>query len=243
MKKIIIKAVLFDLDGTLCDSDTAWSIAQRETFQLLCKQKPSISEEAITKAWTTVHQRLFQQLGAGKLSMAEVRDARFQCLFEELGLPAGKVMEELSDFFCSRYLTSLRLYDDVTILEKLTGYHVGIITNGAHDEHTDSQLSKVKHLGLSERIQSLTISGEIGVRKPKVEIFKVACERADVLPKEAVYVGDSVQNDIVGANRAGMTSVLIDRKLDRLIPETADEQPDHIILNLYDVLSCLKNRR
>ncbi|MXV72882.1 HAD family hydrolase [Candidatus Poribacteria bacterium] len=235
----MIKAVFLDLDGTLCDSDTAWGIAQSKTFQLLGKHYPNVSEEAITKAWTTVHQRLFQQLGAGKLSMAEVRDARFQCLFEELGLPADKVMEELSDFFCSRYLTSLHLYDDVTVLEKLTGYHVGIITNGAHDEHTDSQLSKVRHLGLNERIQSLTISGEIGVRKPNLEIFKVACERADVLPKEAVYVGDSVQNDIVGANRAGMTSIFINRKSEVLIPESTDERPDYTVSSLPEVLSCL----
>ena len=243
MKKITIKAIFFDLDETLCDSDTAWSIAEKEMFQLLCKQKPSISEEAIVNAWRTVHQRLFQQLGAGKLSMAEVRDARFQCLFEELGLPRDKVMEELSDFFCSRYLTGLRLYEDVTVLEKLTGYHVGIITNGAHDAHTDSQLSKVRHLGLSERIQSLTISGEIGVRKPNLEIFRVACERADVLPEEAMFIGDSVQNDIVGANRAGMISVLINRKSEELIPQITDEQPDYLISNLHDVLSCLERKQ
>ena len=239
----MIKAVFFDLDGTLCDSDTAWNIAQSETFQRLRKHYPHVSGEAITNAWTTVHQRLFQQLDAGKLSMAEVRDARFQCLFEELGLPTDKAMEELSDFFCSRYLTSLRLYEDVTVLEELHTYHVGIITNGAHDEHTDSQLSKVRHLGLSERIQSLTISGEIGVRKPKVEIFKVACERADVLPEEAVYIGDSVQNDIVGANRAGMTSIFINRKSEVLIPGSADEQPDYAISNLHDVLSRLRHKR
>ena len=238
----MIKAVFFDLDGTLCDSDTAWSIAVRETFQLLCKQKPSISEEAIAKAWTTVHQKLFQQLGAGKLSMAEVRDSRFPCLFKELDLPTGEIIEELSDFFCSRYLTSLHLYEDVAVLEELHAYHVGIITNGAHDAHTDSQLSKVQHLGLSERIQSLTISGEIGVRKPNVEIFKVACERADVLPKEAVYVGDTIQNDIVGANWVGMTSVFINRKSDVLTPETADEQPDYAISNLHDVWSCLRHK-
>ena len=238
----MIKAVFFDLDGTLCDSDTAWSIAEKETFQLLCKQYPDVSEEAVTNAWTTVHQRLFQQLDAGKLSMAEVRDARFQCLFEELGLPTDKAMEELSDFFCSRYLTGLYLYDDVTVLEKLTGYHVGIITNGAHDEHTDSQLSKVRHLGLSERIQSLTISGEIGIRKPNLEIFKLACERADVLPEEAVYVGDTIENDIVGANRAGMTSVFINRKSEVLIPESADEQPDYTVSSLHDVSSCLRHK-
>ena len=238
----MIKAVFFDLDGTLCDSDTAWSIAQREIFQLLHEHYPDVSEETLTEAWRTVHQEFFKQLNAGKRSMAEVRDSRFQCLFRELGLPVDKVMEELSDFFCLRYLTSLRLYDDVAILEKLHTYHVGIITNGAHDEHTDSQLSKVRHLGLSERIQSLTISGEIGVRKPRVEIFKVACERADVLPEEAVFVGDTIQNDIVGANRAGMTSVFIDRKSDVLTPETADEQPDYSISNLHDVLSCLGHK-
>ncbi|MDE0325810.1 MAG: HAD hydrolase-like protein [Candidatus Poribacteria bacterium] len=151
----MIKAVFFDLDGTLCDSDTAWNIAQRDMFQLLREHYPDVSEETLTAAWRTIHQELFQQLNAGKCSMAEVRDSRFQCLFAELDLPTNSVMEEINDFFCSRYLTSLHLYEDVTVLEELHAYHVGIITNGAHDEHTDSQLSKVRHLGLSERIQSL----------------------------------------------------------------------------------------
>ena len=234
----MIKAVFFDLDGTLCDSDTAWNIAVKETFRRLCEHV-DVSEAEIATAWTTVLQRLFQQLDAGKCSMAEVRDSRFPHLFKELGLPQGKITEELNDFLSSRYLTGLRLYDDVTVLEQLHAYHVGIITNGAHDEHTDSQLSKVKHLRLSERIQSLTISGEIGIRKPKVGIFEVACERASVLPKEAMLVGDTIENDIVGANRAGITSVFINRKSDVLTPKTADEQPDYAISNLYDILSCL----
>lgn len=235
----MIQAVFFDLDGTLCDSDTAWDIAQSEMFQLLRQQYPNISEATLAAAWRTVHQELFQQLDAGKIPMSDVRDSRFQCLFRELGLPVGRVMEELSDFFCSRYLTSLRLYDDVTVLEALHAYHVGIITNGAHDEHTDSQLSKVRHLGLGERIQSLTISGEIGIRKPKIEIFQVACERADVSPTKAMFVGDTIKNDIVGANRAGMISVLIDRESEGLTSKTVDERPDYSISNLHDVLSCL----
>ncbi len=238
----MIQAVFFDLDNTLCDSDTAWNIAVRETFQLLCEHEPKVSEEALTKAWTKVHQQLFQQLDAGRCSMAEVRDTRFSYLFKELNLSPSKITEELNNFLSTRYITSLRLYDDATVLEELNAYHVGIITNGAHDEHTDSQLSKVRHLGLSERIQSLTISGEIGVRKPKFEIFKVACGRANVLLKEAMLVGDSIQNDIVGANKAGMTSVLIDRKPDVSIPIITDGQPDYLISNLYDVLACLVHK-
>lgn len=237
----MIKAVFFDLDDTLCDSDTAWHIAVRETFQLLRKQASGVSEEAFTKAWATVHQELFQQLNAGKRSMAEVRDLRFQYVFKELDLPTSKITEELNNFLSSRYLAGLHLYEDVAVLEKLQAYHIGIITNGAHDEHTDSQLSKIKQFGLSERIQSLTISDEVGVRKPNIKIFEVACGRASVIPKEAMFIGDSIENDIVGANRAGMTSVFINRKSDVLIPNIADGQPDHSISNLYGILSCLEN--
>ena len=57
-----------------------------------------------------------------------------------------------------------------------------------------------------------------------------------------MVVGDTIENDIVGANRAGMTSVFIDRKSDVLTPETADEQPDYSISNLHDVLSCLGHK-
>ncbi len=145
----MIKAVFFDLDNTLCDSDTAWHRATGETFQLLRKNYPDVSAAAITKAWKTVHQELFGQLNAGKGSMTGLRDSRFQQLFKELGLSTGKITEELNDFLCSRYLTSLRLYEDVSVLEALHAYHVGIVTNGAHDDHTDSQFSKVQHLGLS----------------------------------------------------------------------------------------------
>ena len=235
----MIKAVFFDLDGTLCDSDTAWYTAVKDTFQLFRKYVKDVREESLTNAWETVHHKLFQQLDSGKCSMAEVRDLRFQCLFEELNLPQSQITEELNEFLSKRYITSLCLYEDVAVLEKLHEYHVGIITNGAHDEHTDSQLSKVRHLGLNDHIQSLTISGEIGIRKPNFEIFKVACKRADVLLEEAAFVGDSIQNDIIGANRAGMTSILIDRKSTILNPKDAEERPDYSISNLYDVSKCL----
>ena len=232
----MIKAIFFDLDNTLCNSDAAWCIAQRETFQRFHRLGFSnISEEAWTGAWTTVYKKLLQQVHAGKLTTAEARDSRFHYLFRELGVPIDKIVEELNDLLSLRYLTSLRLYDDVSILGKLHAYHVGIITNGAHDEHPDSQLSKVRHLDLGERIQSLTISDKVGVRKPNIKIFKSACERAGVSFQKSVFVGDSVETDIVGANRAGITSVLIDRKIDALSPKRADQYPDYSVSNLQDI--------
>ena len=238
----MIKAIFFDLDGTLCDSDTAWDLALRDTFQLFHKKVTNVSEDALVKAWQNVHETLFERLDAGKCSMAEVRDTRFHCLFNELNLPSSELAEELNDFLSTQYITNLKLYDDNTILNELSAFHVGIITNGAHDEHIDSQLSKVKHLGLRDRIQSVTISGEIGFRKPQTKIFKVACERAGVLPKEAIMVGDSIENDIVGANQVNMTTIHINRNSDVSLPNIPNGQPDYSISNLYEILHYLTIR-
>ncbi len=243
----MIKAIFFDLDGTLCDSDTAWDLAVRDTFQLFHKKVTHASEDALVKVWHNVHETLFERLDEGKCTMAEVRDSRFHCLFNELNLTSSEMVEELNDFLSTRYITNLKLYDDVAVIEELSTYHIGIITNGANDKHTDSQLSKVKHLGLRDRIQSLTISDEIGFRKPHSEIFKVACERAGVLPKEAIMVGDSIDNDIVGANHVDMTTIHINRNSDVSLPNIPDGQPgysisNHTISNLYDILRYLTIR-
>ncbi|MCG9126043.1 HAD family hydrolase [Candidatus Poribacteria bacterium] len=235
----MIKAVFFDLDGTLCDSDSAWDLAVKETFQVFHKKAMNISNNALLNGWETVHEKLFQRLDAGRCSMAEVRDSRFHCLFNELNLPSSELPDELNDFLSTRYISNLKLYDDAAVLDEITTLHVGIITNGAHDKNTDSQLSKVNQLGLRERIQSLTISDEIGVRKPHSKIFKLACEKAGVLLTESIMVGDSIGNDIVGANRVNMTSIHINRNSDTSLPDITDGQPDYSVSNLFDILPYL----
>ena len=84
--------------------------------------------------------------------MAEVRDFTFSSvLFEELGLPIDKIKEELNDFFCSRYLTSLYLYEDVAVPRGTTRIPCRHRYKTVHTmKHTDSQLSKVRYLRLSE---------------------------------------------------------------------------------------------
>ena len=46
--------------------------------------------------------------------------------------------------------------------------------------------------------------------KPEPHIFVHACERLNVIPTEAVYVGDNYYADVVGARRAGLQPVLYD---------------------------------
>jgi FMN phosphatase YigB (HAD superfamily) len=50
----------------------------------------------------------------------------------------------------------------------------------------------------------------VGVEKPDPRIFRIALERAQVEPDDAVYVGDLYSVDVIGARAVGMDAVLLD---------------------------------
>ena len=52
--------------------------------------------------------------------------------------------------------------------------------------------------------------GDVRMWKPEPYIFIHACERLNIAPTEAVYVGDNYFADVVGARRAGLLPVLYD---------------------------------
>ncbi len=89
---------------------------------------------------------------------------------------------------------------------KHRGYRVGIITNG----HMLVQNLKLDASGLRPLVDTVAVGGEEGVQKPNPELFYRAAARLCVAPKNCVYVGDYVPNDIVGAQAAGMRPLYID---------------------------------
>ncbi|MGW2183411.1 HAD-IA family hydrolase [Streptomyces sp. NPDC001732] len=65
--------------------------------------------------------------------------------------------------------------------------------------------------GLTGLFDTVVISSEVGLEKPRPEIFALACERLARPPQECVFVGDSVVIDVEGAQGAGLHPVLLDR--------------------------------
>ena len=68
-------------------------------------------------------------------------------------------------------------------------------------------------------------SGDVGFAKPDARIFALACERFDVHPAQAVYVGDRLETDAVGAAGAGLTGVWLDRSGAGAVDEVAAHGP------------------
>ena len=127
------------------------------------------------------------------------------------------------------------LYPDAKeVLQELgQKYKLGIIAN--QDYGTEKRLID---FGIRPYIDLVIASAEEGVEKPDLRIFKLAFDRANCKPEEAVMVGDRLDNDIIPANKIGMTTVWIKQGFGGVAePKSKDEQPDYTVDNLNELLS------
>ena len=69
-----------------------------------------------------------------------------------------------------------------------------------------------------------------------MRIFRIALERADCMPEEAVMVGDRIDNDIIPAKKLGMKTVWIKQGFGKYYkPNSAEDKPDQTINTLNEV--------
>jgi len=83
---------------------------------------------------------------------------------------------------------------------------IGLITN----THTNMPELAVE-LGLATLLDFIVTSTDAGAEKPDPAIFRLALERGEAQPEEAIYVGDSYEVDVLGGEAAGIPGILIDR--------------------------------
>ncbi len=240
----MLAAVFFDLDDTLCDAKAAWSAGVASAFDLLQARFPDINVHQAFATWQEVNRELLAALGAGELRMAEVRDQRFFIFLSRLGQLDPQFADELNHVLATARLRAMRFFADVecTLATLRRTFHVGIITNGAADGHLDSQRSTVQKLGLLDRVDSLWISDEVGHRKPDRRIFDAALTGVGIQSREAIYVGDSLPNDIAGANAAGLHSVLIVRSGAVNVPSRPEKTPDWTVRDLSEVVRIARGQ-
>ena len=115
-------------------------------------------------------------------------------------------------------------------------YRIGIIAN----QNLGSE-ERLEKLGLLKHIDLVIASAEEGVAKPDLRIFQIALARADCKPEEAIMVGDRIDNDIIPANKIGMTTVWIKQGFGSYAePKTVEEQPDYIVNSLAEITEVFR---
>ena len=106
------------------------------------------------------------------------------------------------------------------------------------DLTTHIQLRKMKQLKISRYFDYLVTSEEAGSEKPHSIMFLLALNKLNLLPREAIMVGDNSVTDIEGANAVGLDTVLIKKKF--LTRTKGDyRKPDYKIKHLKEVLKII----
>lgn len=131
----------------------------------------------------------------------------YRRLLEELAIDDPELPGELYATFSAS--ASYKVFDDVLpALAELeeAGFRLGLISNF---EGWLQNILVEQELG--ETFDVSVISGLEGVEKPDPRIYSIAIERAEVDPRRAVHIGDSMAMDVVPATKVGLQAVLLDR--------------------------------
>ena len=202
-----MKAIFFDLDGTLLDHDYAQRVAALALLERYRGLLP-YAEGDFVQFWYGLSEKYSTRQERGEISRTEKRLMWMREVFRNETIPDEEAVRRF-EMYVGDYENNCRLYQDaVPCLDVLRGIPLGIITNG----RPDMQRGKVEKTGIVDRFVPIVTSEEIGIAKPDVGIFQEACRRAGCEPVEAVYVGDSLEKDIVGSRNAGMVPVWLNRK-------------------------------
>ena len=189
----MIRAVFFDLDGTLYDRDAAILRMADEQFEAF-REELGVDKPAFME-------RLVALDGHGHNRTPRLHHA----LADMLGFDVD-LADRLETFFRSRYPNHCRIsQDSLNTLETLraSGKKLGIITNGS----TRWQSRKIECMGIASLFDTVLISETEGIQKPDPRIFTRALDVCGVLAGESIFVGDHPEIDIGGAKGAGLIPV------------------------------------
>lgn len=207
----IIKAALFDLDDTLFDythSRISAFAAIKTHFDILSK----ISVDDIDSVWTRSWYELMPQEPVKTFEeVMKLRSKRINMVFQSFGgTPSKNEIEEASQIFTDVYNSTMRpVPGALDLLKELKkrGIFVCVLTNNP----PDGQKRKLEICGLDRFVDSLVASGEVGIAKPDPRIFSFAMHKSRSEAENTVMIGDTWDQDIIGAVKSGMRAVWLNR--------------------------------
>ena len=234
-----IRAVLFDFGGTLYDYATL-AAGERESLAELAEWAGVNAEVgAIQAAHRDAMRRVFRQYLTRRFYMHRdlFRDAVVGML-NALGAHVDdEQLERYRERQWARHARDFKLRDGVSeTLQALRarGLHLGVVSN-----IDDDQLVHLMALSdLEPYFDSILSSEHAGSCKPDSVIFAAALQRANCRADQTLFVGDTLGQDIAGANQAGMRSVLLWHRHDRDPPD-GETGPDYIIRSIREVVDLV----
>ncbi|KMY44080.1 L-2-haloalkanoic acid dehalogenase [Bacillus sp. FJAT-27916] len=190
----MIKAILFDLDGTLLDRDrSVKEFVENQYDRLISPSKP-VSKGVYVSRFLELDNRGYVW-----------KDRVYEQLVHEYHMTEITSESLLQDYlnhfkdWCIAFPHMLDMLQSLREKQLL----LGIISNG----RGRFQMDAICGLGIREFFDVILLSEWEGIKKPDLHIFLRAANRLGVSPHECVFVGDHPLNDVRAAQKAGMKTI------------------------------------
>ncbi|MBS4192830.1 HAD family hydrolase [Bacillus sp. FJAT-49705] len=190
----MIKAVIFDLDGTLLNRDESVKKFIDNQYKRLNKWVGHIPKEKYTIRFIELDSRGYVW-----------KDKVYQQLVDEFEITGVNWEVLLGDYISEFKHSCVPFPNLLSMLEDLrkSNLLLGIITNG----YGQFQIDNIKALGIEKYFKTILVSEWEGIKKPSPQIFKRALELLNVSANESIFVGDHPENDVKAAQNVGMKGI------------------------------------
>ncbi len=233
------RAVFFDFGGTLFDYETTAPGERACLIELAQAAGITAAAQDVRRAYRAALKNVFYQYLPRPYYLH--RDM-FQDALQATAAQFGTTFtqEQLAHYRVAQHQRreqDFQLRAGVTetlVALRQRGLHLGLVSNADNDQF--SHLLQLSRLGSC--FDSLLSSEDAQSCKPDPAIFSRALAQAGCTPGQTYFVGDSLQQDIAGANRAGMRSVLIWSRTDTDPPDSP-AVPRHVIRDIPELLDIV----
>jgi len=209
------RAVILDLDDTLWEVGPVILRAEHAMLEFLGARYPRVLERHTLESMRDARARMGLAHPAMRHDFTWLRLESLRDLAREAGYPPSMAEEAFEVFYRAR--NEVTLYEDAQpALERLrTRFRLFAISNGNAD---------LAAIGIGHFFEQALAAREAGMLKPDPRIFTLLLERAALLPREVIHVGDDASADVQGARAAGITPVWLNRS-GRAWPAAAGSAP------------------
>ena len=220
-----IRLVTFDGDATLWDFEATMYRALGETLEFLRRLRPDVAALLTVEGMRRLRDEAADELRPHGVSLYDVRLEGFRRALAVSDVEDESLARTLFDEYMHHRHEKIDPFPDAapTLAALHEHFALGLVTNGNTDP---------AKCGLADYLDFLIYADDYPFEKPDPRIFDVALKEAACTAAETIHVGDSLEDDVAGAQAAGIRAVWLDLKREG---HTGEPTPDHVIHSLSEL--------